>query len=103
MSVRNVDGSRIECHEEMSSGGRMVTIEQVDRARSGPALGQECQFAVQGEPLAAVEYFLEHERVFYPDPLRAEPDHTVRLYPEAPGRYALHAGWRPREGRSSAA
>jgi FkbM family methyltransferase len=78
----------------------VVTIEQIDRARSGPSLGQECHFGVQGEAVVAVEYFLEHESVFYPDPLKAEPDHTVRLYPEAPGRYALHAGWRTAEGQS---
>jgi FkbM family methyltransferase len=72
----------------------MVTIELLDPPRSLPALGQECRFAAVGEPLAAVDYFLEHEGVLYPNPLRAEPDGSTRLYPEAPGRYALHAAWR---------
>jgi FkbM family methyltransferase len=76
-----------------------VTIEQLD-PRSPPALGQECRFAARGDLLAAVDYFLEHEGVFYTQPLRAEPDGAIRLYPEAPGRYALHAAWRSGGGTS---
>jgi len=78
----------------------MVTIEQLDLPGSRPILGRECRFAARGEPLAAVEYFLEHEGVFYPHPLRGEPDGSIRLYPEAPGRYALHAAWRSLRGES---
>jgi FkbM family methyltransferase len=77
----------------------LVTIEPLD-AGSPPALGQECRFVARGGPLAAVDYFLEHEGVLYPQPLRAEPDRSVRLYPEAPGRYALHAAWRTVQGES---
>ena len=78
----------------------MTTIEQLDPPRSVPALGRESRFAARGESLAAVDYFLEHEGVFYPHPLRREPDGSIRLYPEAPGRYALHAVWRSVRGES---
>jgi FkbM family methyltransferase len=78
----------------------MATIEQLDPPRSVPALGRECRFATRGESLVAVDYFLEHEGVFYPHPLRSEPDGSIRLYPEAPGRYALHAVWRSQRGES---
>jgi FkbM family methyltransferase len=78
----------------------MVTIEQLDPPRALPALGQEGRFAARGEPLAAVDYFLEHEGVFYPNPLRAESDGSVRVYPEAPGRYGLHAAWRSARGEN---
>jgi FkbM family methyltransferase len=71
----------------------VVTIEPLDPPRSVPALGRECRFAARGESLVTVDYFLEHEGVLYPQPLRAEPDRSVCLYPEAPGRYALHAAW----------
>ena len=76
----------------------MVTIQQVAPGRSAPALGQECRFALQGEPVTRVDYFLEHEGVFYPEPLKAEADGAVRLYPEAPGRYSLLAAWRSARG-----
>jgi hypothetical protein len=72
----------------------MVTIEPLGAPASLPALGQECRFAARGGTFAAVDYYLEHEGVLYPQPLRAEPDRSVRLYPEAPGRYALHAASR---------
>jgi FkbM family methyltransferase len=78
----------------------MVTIQQVDAPRSPPALGKECRFAAGGESLATVDYFLEHEGVLYPHPLQAEPDGSVRLYPEAPGRYTLHAAWRSSRGEN---
>jgi FkbM family methyltransferase len=78
----------------------MATLESLDPPRSVPALGRECRFAARGESLVAVDYFLEHEGVFYPQPLRAEPDGSIRLYPEAPGRYALHAAWRSQRGES---
>src|ERR1700674_2388585 len=78
----------------------MATIEQLDPPGSVPALGRECRFAARGESLVVVDYFLEHEGVLYPHPLRAEPDGSVRLYPEAPGRYALHAAWRSSRGES---
>jgi FkbM family methyltransferase len=78
----------------------MVTIEQLDPPRGLTALGQEGRFTARGEPLAAVDYFLEHEGVFYPRPLRAETDGSVRVYPEAPGRYGLHAAWRSARGES---
>jgi hypothetical protein len=78
----------------------MVTIQQLDPPGTTPSLGQECRFGARGGPLAAIDYFLEHEGVFYPQPLRGEPDGSVRLYPEAPGRYALHAAWRSPEGQS---
>ena len=52
----------------------VVTIDQVERGGSGPELGQECRFAVHGESLESVEFFLEHEGVFYPSPLHVEPD-----------------------------
>jgi FkbM family methyltransferase len=45
-----------------------------------------------------VDYFLEHEGVLYPQPLQVESDGSVRLYPEAPGRYTLHASWRSVQG-----
>jgi FkbM family methyltransferase len=79
---------------------QIATIEQLDPPGSVPALGRECRFAVRGESLAAVHYFLEHEGVFYPHPLRSESDGSIRLYPEAPGRYALHAAWRSLRGES---
>jgi FkbM family methyltransferase len=81
----------------------MVTIERLDSPGppgSPPVLGQECRFAARGESLAGVNYFLEHEGVLYPRPLRAEPDRGVRLYPEAPGRYALLAAWQSVRGES---
>jgi FkbM family methyltransferase len=78
----------------------MATIEQLDPPRSVPALGRACRFAARGESLAAVDYFLEHEGVFYPQPLRVEPDGSTQVYPEAPGRYALHAAWRTVHGES---
>jgi FkbM family methyltransferase len=65
-----------------------------------PALGTECRFAARGESVAHTDYFLEHEGVLYPQPLRAEPDGSIRLYPEAPGRYRLHAAWRSARGES---
>jgi FkbM family methyltransferase len=74
---------------------RMITIEQVDLAESRPVLGRECRFVAKGGDAAAtVEYFLEHEGVLYPSALPAEPDGSVRVYPEAPGRYVLTAAWR---------
>jgi FkbM family methyltransferase len=78
----------------------MATIEQLDPPGLVPALGRECRFAARGESLVAVDYFLEHEGVLYPHPLRVESDGSVRLYPEAPGRYALHAAWRSLQGES---
>jgi FkbM family methyltransferase len=78
----------------------MATIEQLDPPGWLPALGKECRFAARGESLVAVDYFLEHDGVFYPHPLRGEPDGSIRLYPEAPGRYALHASWRSLRGES---
>jgi FkbM family methyltransferase len=78
----------------------MVIIEQIDRPPAPPALGRESRFIAGGEPLATVEYFLEHDGVFYPAPLPCEPDGCVRIYPEAPGRYALHAVWRSSRGES---
>jgi FkbM family methyltransferase len=78
----------------------MVTIEQLDPAGSRPALGRECRFATRGEGLANLEYFLEHEGVLYPQPLVAERDGSIRLYPEAPGRYVLHATWQSEGGGS---
>jgi FkbM family methyltransferase len=76
----------------------MVIIEQIDRPSAPPALGRESRFIAGGEPLATVDYFLEHDGVFYPAPLPREPDGCVRIYPEAPGRYALHAVWRSDRG-----
>jgi FkbM family methyltransferase len=76
----------------------MVTIEQLDPPGTLPALGQECRFAVHGESVAGVDYFLEHEGVLYPQALGAEADGSIRLYPEAPGRYTLHAAWRSVRG-----
>jgi FkbM family methyltransferase len=78
----------------------MVTIEQIDPPRSRPGLGQQCRFAARGDSLAEVTYFLEHEGVIYPRPLATDPDGSVRVYPEAPGRYALHAMWRSGRGES---
>jgi FkbM family methyltransferase len=78
----------------------VVTIQQVDRAHPPPALGEECRFSARGEAVASIEYFLEHEGVLYPQPLRAELDGSIRLYPEAPGRYTLHAAWRSLRGQS---
>jgi FkbM family methyltransferase len=78
----------------------MPTIEQLDAPRLAPSLGRECRFAARGESLLAVDYYLEHEGVFFPQPLRGEPDGSIRLYPEAPGRYALHAAWRSSGGES---
>ncbi|HEV3061178.1 MAG TPA: FkbM family methyltransferase [Vicinamibacterales bacterium] len=75
----------------------MVTIEQIDPRDSSPLLGRECRFAVRGGRVAAVEYFLQHEGVFYLHALQSEPDGSVRLYLEAPGRYVLHARWRSEE------
>ena len=61
-------------------------------------LGRESRFVVTGDSLESVEFFLEHDGVFYPNPLRAERDRSVRIYPEAPGRYVLHAAWRSGTG-----
>jgi FkbM family methyltransferase len=71
----------------------VVTLQGVDAASARPALGRECRFVARGESLAAIEYFLEHEGVFYPSALPVETDQSVRLYLEAPGRYVLHAAW----------
>lgn len=86
-----------------------MTIVQTDPPHASPSLGFECRFAVLDAKPATVEYYLEHEGVFYLEPLHAEPDGSVRVYPEAPGRYALHAhrpssasgegGWARREFR----
>jgi FkbM family methyltransferase len=71
----------------------MVTIEQTYPTDTPPALGQECRFAAHGESFAALQYFLEHEGVLYPHALSAEPDGSIRLYPEAPGHYVLRVAW----------
>src|SRR4051812_75778 len=84
----------------MAALERMVTIERLDAPDAPLALGQEGRFAARGEPLAVVDYFLEHEGVLYPHPLRAEADGSVRVYPEAPGRYGLRAAWRSELGES---
>lgn len=76
----------------------MVTLAQIQGPPSGPKLGQACRFVAQGQALSTIDYFLEHEGVFYPDPLPVEPDRSVRLYPEAPGRYRLHAAWSAPDG-----
>jgi FkbM family methyltransferase len=60
-------------------------------------LGVECSFALSGRRFESVEYLLEHDRICYPTPLRAEPDGSVRIYPEAPGRWSLIALWRARD------
>jgi FkbM family methyltransferase len=78
----------------------MVTIERLDAPQAPLALGQEGRFAARGERFAAVDYFLEHEGVLYPHPLRAEADGSVRVYPEAPGCYGLRAAWRSGQGES---
>jgi FkbM family methyltransferase len=72
----------------------MVTIEQTYPIDSSPALGRECRFAAQGESFTALQYFLEHEGVLYPHALSTEPDGSIRLYPEAPGRYVVRVRWR---------
>jgi FkbM family methyltransferase len=71
----------------------MVTIGPLDPDAARPTLGRESRFAARGDVFARVEYFLEHQGVMYPRPLRTEADGSVRVYPEAPGRYALHASW----------
>jgi FkbM family methyltransferase len=71
----------------------MVTIDPLDPSSAAPGLGRECRFVARGGVFARLEYFLEHQGVMYPRPLRTEPDGSVRLYPEAPGRYVLHASW----------
>jgi FkbM family methyltransferase len=71
----------------------MVTIEQTEPLGSPPELGRECRFVARGESFLALEYFLEHESVFYPHAMNAAPDGSVRLYPEAPGHYVLHVAW----------
>jgi len=88
---------------DRNSAGRstvIVTIEQLGTPGARPALGQESRFAVRGESIASVDYFLEHEGVLYQQPLRAEPDGSIRVYPEAPGRYRLLAVWRSAQGAS---
>ncbi len=72
----------------------MIVIEQIEPPHAPPSLGRECRFAARDTSPIAAEYFLEHEGVLYPQPLHSEPDGAVRLYPEAPGRYVLHARWR---------
>ncbi len=72
----------------------MVTIGPVDPNAPRPELGRESRFAARGGVFESVEYFLEHQGIMYPRSLRTEPDGSVRIYPEAPGRYALHASWR---------
>jgi FkbM family methyltransferase len=78
----------------------MVTIEQIDPPYSRPLLGQQCRFAARGDALAEVQYFLEHEGVIYPEPLVSDAEASIRVYLEAPGRYALHATWRSAHGAS---
>lgn len=75
-----------------------IAIRQTYPADAAPALGQECHFALAGEPVDALEFFLEHEGIFYPRPIPAEANGTVRLYPEASGHYVLHAFWREAGG-----
>jgi FkbM family methyltransferase len=71
----------------------MVTVGPIDPNAARPELGRESRFAARGEAFERVEYFLEHQGVMYPQPLRTEPDGSVRIYPEAPGHYTLHASW----------
>ena len=63
-----------------------------------PALGLECHFQLAGGPADGVEFFLEHEGILYPRPIPADANGTVRLYPEASGRYVLRAFWRDAGG-----
>jgi FkbM family methyltransferase len=81
----------------------VVTIERIGDGSSAPALARESRFRARGEFLEGVDYFLEHEGVLYPHPLRSESDQSVRLYPEAPGRYVLHAAWRAQGGKTGVA
>jgi FkbM family methyltransferase len=75
-----------------------VRIVQLEPAGTGPRLGVQCSFALSGRPFEAVQFLLEHERIRYPAPLPVEPDGSVRVFPEAPGRWSLIALWRaPRE------
>jgi FkbM family methyltransferase len=66
--------------------------------QSSPTLGNECHFQLTGAPVDGVEFFLEYDGILYPRPLQSEPSGTVRLYPEASGRYVLHAYWREADG-----
>jgi FkbM family methyltransferase len=78
----------------------MVTIGPLDPDAARPGLGRESRFALRGGVFARVEYFLEHQGVMYTRPLRTEADGSVRVYPEAPGRYALHAAWQTTSNES---
>jgi FkbM family methyltransferase len=70
----------------------MVTVRQLSPVGRVPQLGEQICFAPSRE-VEAVEYYLEHDGVFYPEPLKADADRSVRLFPEAPGRYTLYAAW----------
>jgi FkbM family methyltransferase len=84
----------------MRAAALMVTIEPLTAAGAHLVLGRESRFAARGEALAGVDYFLEHEGVLYPHPLPALADGSVSVYPEAPGRYCLHASWRAADGEA---
>jgi FkbM family methyltransferase len=72
----------------------MVTVHQVLPVGRAPRLGEEVRFAPNRNLADQIQYFLEHDGVLYPQPLTAEADGSVRMYPEAPGRYTLYAAWR---------
>jgi FkbM family methyltransferase len=81
----------------------MVKIEQL-QPKSAPRLGEECRFAVVGEPVSGVEFFLEHQGILYPSCLASkDSDCSVRTYLEVPGRYRLHATWRSAVGEQGSA
>jgi len=77
----------------------MIAIRQTYPADARPALGRECHFELTRGPPSGVEFFLEHEGILYPRPLPIEGAATVRMYPEASGRYVLHAFWPAADGR----
>lgn len=74
-----------------------VAIRQTYPSDARPALGRECHFQLEGGPASGVEFFLEHEGILYPRPIPTDGA-TVRLYPEASGRYVLHAFWDGADG-----
>jgi FkbM family methyltransferase len=76
-----------------------INVTPIERLSSAsPALGRECRFALRVPLASAPAFYLEHDGVLYLEPLSVDGDGSVRLYPEAPGRYVLHATWRAGEG-----
>jgi FkbM family methyltransferase len=92
-----VDGRR-DIRDTTGAALMSQAIRQVDGHDPLPALGRETRFKLDGEGLQSVCFYLEQDGIVYPRPLPVEVDGAVRIFPESPGRYVLHAMWRLASG-----